>query len=46
LENYESDSSVEVDKDTDPEVGDDAANLQEVSATAKPKRKTRAATAK
>jgi hypothetical protein len=46
LENYESDSSVAADEDTDPEVGDDVANRQEVRSSAKPRRKTRAATVK
>jgi hypothetical protein len=46
LENYESDSSVEADEDTNPKVGDDAVNRQEASTAAKPRRKTRAVTAK
>jgi precorrin isomerase len=37
---------VEADEDTDPEVGNDVANRQEASSTAKPKHKTRAATTK
>jgi hypothetical protein len=46
LENYESDTLVEADENTDPEVGDDATNRQEVSSTAKPKCRTRAAAVK
>jgi hypothetical protein len=38
LENYKSDSSVEADGDTDPEVGGDVAKHQEASNTAKPGR--------
>jgi hypothetical protein len=36
LENYESDSSVEADEDTDPEVGDDVANPLAASGATKP----------
>jgi hypothetical protein len=46
LENYESESSVEANKDTDPEVGDDAGTRLEASSVVKPKGKTRAAAAK
>jgi hypothetical protein len=46
LENYESDSSVEADEDTDPEVGGDTETGPEASSVVKPKRKTRTATAK
>jgi hypothetical protein len=46
LENYESDSSVEADGDTDPEVGDDAGARLEASSIVKPRRKTRATAAK
>jgi hypothetical protein len=46
LENYESDSSVEADEDTNPKVGDDVANRQEASSATKPKRRTRVAAAK
>jgi hypothetical protein len=42
LENYESDSLVEANEDTDPEVGNDAANRLEASSAAKPRYKTRA----
>jgi hypothetical protein len=45
LENYESDSSVETDDDTDPEVGGDAGTGPEASSIVKPRRKTRAAAA-
>jgi hypothetical protein len=41
-----SDSSVEADEDTNPEVGDDTVTHQEASSATKPKRKTRAAEAK
>jgi hypothetical protein len=43
LENYGSDSSVEADEDTEPEVGDDAGTRPEASSVVKPRRKTRAA---
>jgi hypothetical protein len=46
LENYESDSSVEADEDTDPEVGDDVGTRPEASCVVMPRRKTRAAAAK
>jgi hypothetical protein len=46
LENYQSDSSVEADEDTDQEVGGDVASHPTVSSATKPGRKTRAATAK
>lgn len=46
MENYESDSLVEADDDTDPEADDDVENCQDASSAAKPRRKTRVATAK
>jgi hypothetical protein len=46
LENYKFDASVEADEDTDPEVGDDAGTRPEANRAVKPRRKTRAATAK
>jgi hypothetical protein len=41
LENYESDSLVEADEDTDPEVSGDTGTGPEVSSAMKPRRKTR-----
>jgi hypothetical protein len=46
LENYESDSSVEADEDSNTEVGDDAGMHPEASGTMKPRRKTRSVAAK
>jgi hypothetical protein len=46
LENYESNSSLEADIDTDTEVGTDAGMGPEASGVVKPRRKTRAAAAK
>jgi hypothetical protein len=46
LENYESDSSVEADEETDLEVGGDVRTGPEASSTLKPRRKTRAAAVK
>jgi hypothetical protein len=46
LENYESDSSVEADEDTNPEIGGDAGTSPEASSTLNPRRKTRVAAAK
>jgi hypothetical protein len=45
LENYEFDSSVEADEDTDPEVCDDVVTRPEASGADKPRRKTRASAA-
>jgi hypothetical protein len=46
LENYESDSSVEADEDTDPEVGGNAGMGPKASSAVKSKRKTSAAAGK
>jgi hypothetical protein len=45
LENYQSDSSVEADEDSDNEGGSDVANRTEAPSATKPRRRTRAATA-
>jgi hypothetical protein len=46
LENYESDSSVEANEDTNPEIGGDAGTSPEASSALNPRRKTRVATVK
>jgi hypothetical protein len=46
LENYQSDSSIDADEDTDQEVGGDVASRSTASSATKPGHKTRAVTAK
>jgi hypothetical protein len=41
VENYESDTVVEADEDTNPTVGDNVATHQEASSATKPRHKTR-----